>query len=104
MFSQYLQSRVVLTYCHSPLYSRPMATNETRTKTDEATDALAAIRDAEQELANWRQHIEGTIGIPDPEGSVYQALRSGHIVEALVGDALRHTGALRRMRLAEASS
>lgn len=76
-----------------------MATNVIRTKTDEATDALAALRDAEEELTRWRQHIERTIGIPDPDGVVFQALHSGHIVEAKVSDALKHTRAMRRIHL-----
>lgn len=88
-----------------------MATNETRTLTDEATDALAALRDTEAELARWRQHIERTIA-PTPgrrmegevEGVVFQALNSGHIVEASVAKALKHTGAMRALHLAEASS
>lgn len=77
-----------------------MATNVIRTVTDEATDALAAIRDAEDELARLRQHIEQVKSDPDDsEGVVYQALRSGHIVEARVADALRHTGAMRSLHL-----
>lgn len=88
-----------------------MATNEIRTKSDEARDALAALRDAEQELARWRQHIERTIApVPgrriegEAEGFVFQALNSGHIVEASVAKALKHTGAMRSIQMAEASS
>lgn len=85
-----------------------MATNVIRTVTDDATDALAAVRDAEIELARMRQHIERTIA-PTPgrrlegesEGFVYQALHSGDIVEARVGDALRHTRAMRRAMLGQ---
>lgn len=108
-----------------------MATNVIRTVTDDATDALAAIRDAELELTRMRQHIERTTGqrpeerrgiisvliavlrgsrkpsdsasasAPDPRGFVYQALHSGDIVEARVGDALRHTRAMRRALLGQ---
>lgn len=81
-----------------------MATNEIRTKIDEVNDALTAIEDAERELARWRQHLSRTVATEDTEGFVYQALNSGHIVEARVADALKHTGALRQIHLAEASS
>lgn len=87
-----------------------MATNVIRTLTDEATDTLAALNDAEIELARWRQHIERTIApmpgrrAEDGDGVVYQALNSGHIVEASVAKALKHTGAMRSIHLAETLS
>jgi hypothetical protein len=76
-----------------------MATNVTRTLTDEATDALAAIADAELELARMRQHIERSAGEHETEGFIYQALNSGDIAEARIGDALKHTRAMRRAKL-----
>lgn len=85
-----------------------MATNVIRTMTDDATDALAALNDAEIELARMRQHIQRTIApvpgrLADSEraGFVYQALHSGDIVEARVGDAVRHTRAMRRAMLGQ---
>jgi hypothetical protein len=88
-----------------------MATNVTRTVTDDATDALAALNDAELELVRMRQHIERAIasapGRSDEQetrGFVYQALHCGDIVEARVGDALKHARAMRCAMLAEASS
>jgi len=76
-----------------------MATNETRTLHDEVNDALTAIDDAERELARWRQHISRTVAVEDTEGFVFQALNSGHIVEASVAKALKHTGAMRSIHL-----
>lgn len=81
-----------------------MATNEIRTKSDEATDALAAIHDAELELARMRQHIERAADGHDTDGFVYQALNSGDIAEARIADALRRTRAMRSLHLTEASS
>lgn len=75
-----------------------MATDVIRTATDEATDALAALRDAEQELARWRQHIENAQGDPTAAGFAYQAVNSGEIVQARVADALRSSRALRQDR------
>lgn len=87
---------LLLTGCNNWPYSRAMGANVIRTVSDETIDALAAMRDIEQELARWRQHIERVQASPDAAGVVYQAEHSGKIVEALVADALKFTRALRQ--------
>lgn len=73
-----------------------MGANVIRTVTDETTDALAALRDIEQETVRWRQHIERMQANPEAAGLAYQAENSGKIVQALVADAVKFTRALRQ--------
>jgi hypothetical protein len=67
-----------------------MATADTRTWTDDATDALRQLEVAERELANWRAHLEAVLHAPT-EGRALMAARSQGIVSDAVHEAARKT-------------
>lgn len=67
-----------------------MATADTRTWTNDVSDALRQLEVAEHELRNWRAHLETVLQDPT-EGHVLMATRSQSIVSDAVHDAGRKT-------------